>query len=39
MAAIFFLFADSTRRRCAVVVPKAGNPQRSKLRVELTLRG
>jgi len=28
-----------TRKGCAVVVPKAGNPLRSKLRVELTLRG
>ena len=33
------LFAGSTRKRYAVVVPKAGNPLRSKLRVELTLRG
>ena len=32
-------FAGSTRKGCAVVVPKAGNPLRSKLRVELTLRG
>ena len=33
------LFAGSTRKEYAVIVPKAGNPLRSKLRVELTLRG
>ena len=31
--------AKYTRKGYAVVVPKAGNPLRSKLRVELTLRG
>jgi len=31
--------AGITRKGYAVVVPKAGNPLRSKLRVELTLMG
>ncbi len=31
--------AGSTRKEYAVVAPKAGNPLRSELRVELTLRG
>ncbi len=39
MPAINSWFADITRKEYAVVVPKAGNPLRSKLRVELTLSG
>jgi len=39
MPAIVILSAGSTRKGYAVVVPKAGNPLRNKLRVELTLKG